>query len=419
MNRLLTWSLAHSLVVTLTAAPGAGRATAQIQPPASVNNFAKLFQNPTGQNGYEEFVRAGDMLQNSAAWRALEGGGTDQPPTLAMKRQFISDPAVRSALETLKAGLMKPVHSPRQQIDDETLLPELAPFRALARALGHEIYVQLADGRVSQAIDTLMSALKFGYVVQMDTVISGLVAISIDAIALRPVGDHLDQLSVHDCDKLLALAKEWMELPDPAISVLESDRRGTIATLEKYKADPVKLFKMMNDDGTPPAQKQRQDALAQSLAANPNAAIPLFDQAKGILAAQYDHALVGLKQPAWDRKPFPPIDEASPAGTVASALGGGPVLTQVMDRYAREQAQVQMLGIHAAIHHYLWEFNTLPGSLDELKLGKLILDPFSGRPFDYKRLEGNRYVLSSVGPIDRSPTAASGQRTPITLGPNR
>lgn len=414
MNRLLGWYVAFSLLAALPA----GCAAAQTEPAAPVNTFAKLFPNPTGQNGYEDFVRAGDILQNAAAWRAFEGSGAEQPPTLAMKRRCLSDPVVRSALETVKAGLMKPVRSPRQHLDDETPLPELSPFRSLARAMGHEIYVQLADGQVSQAIDTLGTALKFGYVVQMDTLISGLVAIAIDAIAIRPIGDHLDQLSTRDCDKLLALAREWLDMPDPALGILESDRRGAMDLLDKYKADPVKLLKMLDDSEAPAEEKQRQEALLQMYATNPNAAMPAFEQAKGILGAQYDHALANLKLPAWERKPFPPIDAKTPAGTVARGLGGGTVLMNVIDRYAREQAQVQMLGVHAAIRRYLWEYNGLPASLEELKLGRLILDPFSGRPFDYKRLDGSRYALSSIGPIDRnpSPDRAAGQRTPITLG---
>src|SRR2546423_15461918 len=75
---------------------------------APVNNFAKLFPNPTGQNGYEELVRAGDILANSQAWQDFEQAQTaDQIPTLAMKRRLVADTQIRLAVETLRAGLKK------------------------------------------------------------------------------------------------------------------------------------------------------------------------------------------------------------------------------------------------------------------------------------------------------------------------
>ena len=385
-----------------------------------VNNFAKLFPNPTGQNGYEELVRAGDILANSQAWNDYEKSqGEDKIPTLAMKRRVVADTQVRMALETLRTGLKKPVRSPRTTLDDETILPELARFRSLARLIGVEIYVQLADGRVPLALDTLAEALKFGYVAQTDTLISSLVSVAIDAIVIRSIADHLDQLSVRDCEKLTALVKDWLALPDPAIPILQLDKKGAATILNKYKSDPIKLMKMLEPGNTSPDQKERHAQLEQAVAANPNAASGLFDQAGQIVAGQYDQAIAGLSQPVWQRAPLKPADKSTQAGLLADLLAGEGMLNSVMDRYAREQAQVQMLGVHAAIRRYLWEYSSLPGGLQELKLGSLIIDPFNGRPFDYKTLEGTKYSLSSVGPIDRNPGpgAPAGQRIPIEIPP--
>jgi len=417
MNRVVI----HLFVASsaLLVLPASVRAQAQATPAAPVNNFAKLIPNPTGQNGYEEFVRAGDILQSSPEWRAFENLPDGQTQTLIMKRQILSDPAVKAALDLVRTGISKPVKSPRASMDDETLLPELAAFRGVAHALGHQIYVHLADGRVAQAIDTLGVALKFGCVVQMDTLISGLVAIAVDAIAIRPVADHLDQLSVRDCEKLLTLAREWLLLPDPAIAILQSDRKAALAVFEKYKSDPAKLVAMLDIGNKSPDSKARNVELAQSLSANPNAATPVFDQAIQILAVQYDHAVASLSQPMWERKPFPPIDRSTPAGYLASEFGGGPVLLRVLDKYAKEQAQVQMLGVHAAIRRWQWEHNSLPPTLGELNVGRMIVDPFSGKPFDYKTVGAARYTLTSIGPLERDPAAgaAPNQRQPITFDP--
>jgi hypothetical protein len=417
MNRFQC--IASITYITLAAAgvrPHCASAQAPLQ---AVNNFVKLFPNPTGLNGYEDLVRAGDILQNSPVWQALEHPAGEEPPTLAMKRRAIADPIVRAALEALRAGLQKPITSPHAKLDDETVFPELAPFRSLARLLGHEIYVQLADGRVTQAIETLGLALKFGYVIQQDTVLSGLVAIAVDAIAIRPIGDHLDQLSVRDCDKLLAVAREWLELPDPAIAIIQKEKKLAMETFNKYKADPPKLLKLLDPGVQTTETRQRFDELHQTFAANPNAATGIFEDSARILSGQYDQAIENVNRPAWDRKPYPPVDQSTPGGFLAAEFGGGQILTRILDRYTREQAQVQLLGIHAAIHRRIWELNSPPDSLIELKLGKLIIDPFSGRPFEYKRLEGSRYTLSSIGPIDRDakPGAPAGARTPVSIGP--
>src|SRR5689334_21490109 len=66
-----------------------------------VNNFAKLFANSTGQYGYEELVRASDILKNAPVWQELESPASDGTPTLSVRRRVVVDPVVRSAMEML------------------------------------------------------------------------------------------------------------------------------------------------------------------------------------------------------------------------------------------------------------------------------------------------------------------------------
>src|ERR1044071_6387605 len=123
--------------------------------------FREFFPSPTGQNGYEELVKAGDVIKESALWKTMEPRMGEL--TLAEQRQLMSDPAVRRALDLMRLGIRKPVITPHKNGDDETRFPELSRFRSVARLLSIEMYVQLADGKVSQAIDTLADTLRFGY----------------------------------------------------------------------------------------------------------------------------------------------------------------------------------------------------------------------------------------------------------------
>src|SRR5436309_7104602 len=143
------------------------------QEPRPVSNaFAQLFPNPSGANGYEEFVRAGDLASNSDACIKFENG--DGFHNLSEMRLLLIDPGVRQALLLVRAGLRKPVTSAHPVMDDETLLPEMALCRRLARLISVEIYVQMADGKMGDAISSLGDCLKFSYLIHRDSLIGGL-----------------------------------------------------------------------------------------------------------------------------------------------------------------------------------------------------------------------------------------------------
>src|SRR5262249_17763121 len=153
-------------------------------------------------------------------------------------------------------------------------------------------------------------------------------------------------------------------------------------------------------------------SLQNAFNTNPGSTGQIFDQATEKLSAFYDGAIDNMRKPVWQRgdiAKLPPDD--SPSSAIVSLLASS--VNLVSDRYGREQAQVQILGVHAAIRRYRWEHNHLPGSLAELRLGRLLIDPFTGQPLNYKRIDDKNYELSSVGPIDRSEGASPGSRVAI------
>lgn len=392
-------------------------------PSKPYDDFHQLFPNPTGRNGYEEFVRAADMARNSEGMRLYNSAFAEvdpQPLTLALKRRIVSDPMMQQAFALIHVGVQKEIHSAHENMDYDTRLPELAGFRALARFMGLEMYVQFADGKVGPALDTFADALRFGYLVQTDTIISGLVAIAIDAIMIRICSDHLQQMSARDCEKLLRITTDWLSLPDPAIKVLENEKQLSMRILKKYRENTSTL-KEVFDPGTDadPEDKQRFARFSNVLGGTPDSIGALFDKARVQLGVQYDQAIENLRRPVWERKEIKQPDENGPDGDVAVFVRqiAGNALSMTADRYAKEQAMMQLLGTHAAVLRYHWENDKLPGSLEELKLGRLLLDPYTGKTLLYKRMDDHHYQLSSVGPYDRGTTdmSPSGQRVPILL----
>src|SRR5579871_6835274 len=131
------------LLLFLIGASAALPAYAQAPTPPQPPLLQRLFPQPTGLNGYEDFVMAADLIRDNKAFdEATDGNNT----TLAVRRRALADPACARALALLREGLKKPIASPRTQMDETTVLPELTWFRALGRLLMVEQYVLLADG---------------------------------------------------------------------------------------------------------------------------------------------------------------------------------------------------------------------------------------------------------------------------------
>src|SRR5713101_5224144 len=151
------------------------------------------------------------------------------------------------ALRLLQQGLAKPVISPRETVTSATVFPDLAGFRQMARLLDMCQYVALADGRVAGAIAALREGLRLGQVVQTDTLISGLVGIAIATIAIRPLGEHLEQLAARDCDLLYRVCLERLSQPPLLPQMMEMERRGGKTFLSEIAADPKALDGLVSD----------------------------------------------------------------------------------------------------------------------------------------------------------------------------
>src|SRR5205823_1041797 len=122
----------------------------------------RVIPRPTGENGYEDLLAAADLLESSELWKQAEAlGGTPNSVPLAFQRRIVADPPVVSALARLKRGLSKPIEAPWKEPLGDKVPPEFPPFRSVGRFLGLVQYVQLADGRVMDSIETLRLGLRF------------------------------------------------------------------------------------------------------------------------------------------------------------------------------------------------------------------------------------------------------------------
>jgi hypothetical protein len=381
--------------------------------------FQQLFSNPTGRNGYEEIVAGCDLLKSSDLLQDIQAASTET--TLEEKRRALGDPPVKRGLALVRVGLVKPLSSIHPNIDTDTLFPEFALFRHAARTLMIEEYVRLADGDVSGAIDSLRDCLRLGFACGSDTVIATLVKVAVDAIALRCFADHFRQLSARDCDHVMALAREWMTLPDPAIAALLGEKRLWLKTWQKCRSNPDTLLSHMeeiggvSDDRKPDANAAGYMQAVQKLATNTPGYTALIDSLSTKTAHRIDAEIARLQRPTWDREPPPNAKDDTIAGyLLASFL---PILSQMSDKYMLDRTAVQLLGVNAAVLRYLWEYDRLPDRLEDLRFRDLIIDPCTGKALEYKRTGPRTFEVWSAGPYDRGDDERppSGKRIPIYL----
>ncbi|HZP84464.1 MAG TPA: hypothetical protein VFB21_22710 [Chthonomonadaceae bacterium] len=373
---------------------------------------------PEVKPGYEELFEAGRLLKSCPALDAA----TEPGATLFQKRMALSDKSVVRAFDLLRAWLERGVLPPGLVIDasSDGLTPALSGIRALARALYVKEYVLLADGRVREAIDVTRDGLRLAHSIQSHNLVAWLSGQAIQAIVVKGLSTHLEELSARDCDYLSQLAQDWTSSPDTLSLALERERQGTLLELRKAFADKGRegLRQLAQE------LQGEEDAgpnIAAQIEALPTRAVQeLLAQTEAQINATFRKLQIMLRTPYWERGSLalPTEESAEPGARLAAQFTRLllPVFEQVLDRQTRQQAVERLLGCHAVILRYRWEHDRLPVSLAELKLGEWALDPFNGQPFVYKP-SGTTYRLESIGPMARDDNSrpVSGQHVPVTL----
>jgi len=387
--------MALMLVSGVTPAQTNGRdASGVAQAPApKPPSFSTLFPLPTNNNGYEEWVRAADLIQNNPKVVAL---ASDSDLPLAMKRRLLADPGVERALQLLRAGVQKPVFSPRTSVDVNTTFPELRGFLPLARLLCVEQYVAFADGRVDKAIETLRMGLTFGYRIQTDSMSSGSIGALIDTLLLTQFSQHLDQLSVYHCEEVRRIVEDFLGAEDPTVHLIALQKSYVLHLLESKRSDPngflADVKSMIGDNADTSGSSMA--SLYAYLQSHPGSVNAVLDDAQQRANALYDQALLNLHHPVGQRKPLAMGEEKAPGAALFQVVSIDP--QRILDRAAHSQAQLRLLGVHALIHRYRWDHNTLPNSLAALRADSLVKDNFSGTQVVYTR-DGDHYTLTTLG----------------------
>ena len=372
--------------------------------------YSQLFPNPTGNNGYEELMQASDLARGSKALNDAMYGEA----TLTTKRLALADPDVKRALSLIHIAFVKPVVSPRDpaKMTFASLFPELAELRNLARLIGIVEYVALADGKTGGALDAMDDGLRMARLLPADSIISALVFVALDAIAVSNIARHPTQLSYRDCERLEMLCEKWLRDTDSFSAAFASERNMMQKQFKEQPMNADNLLQMTTPDESEEnggAEKSPEEkALEKRLTEHPEDVKKLLQQALENINKAYDRLIDEAKKDAWERKPLNEPETDLAVKAITDALT--PTFAQILNKQDQDKANLHLLGTFAALERYKWIHRHYPDNLKDLRAPLLALDPSTGALLIYKR-EGNGYDLHSAGSLGEDGKT----RTPVYL----
>jgi hypothetical protein len=213
---------------------------------------------------------------------------------------------------------------------------------------------------------------------------------------VKPLAGHLEQLSAADCDQLLAICRQWSETRWSFEPVVREKERDWLDRLNWLRGEPKKLDEDLAESHLL-AEAQRADG------GSPDWRAAILDAAAARVRRCVAQILDQLKRPTWERQPpaMTASEELPDRVTLHLDRSGtslvwsllGPSLFGAAEPGARvpydpcyatfDQARARLLACHAGVLRFRWEHDRLPKTLEELRLGPLATDPYSGEPFRY------------------------------------
>lgn len=378
---------------------------------------SRLVPNPSGKNGYEEYVYAADRV-NTPLWKAYDNwlaylsqtatdlnsnppampdGITIQMSDLDVRRRV--DNLFGSALNLVHEGNRKPVFDPRTEFTAETLLPELAVFKTVGRVISNRAHVDFSAGRATAATDALLDGLTFAWNLIGDSIIAGLVGISIEAIMLSEFSDHLSQLTPVETARIESACKAMLGRPFYASAFYAHERKTLTEQIDSFLSKP----EVLTVDGPDALTKSAASAIGALSSVDKLAlkasVVRELDKRFGASIARFSGPETAWIPKEIGDEPKPIVDDISVSNLTLAVTNS--LVTKGMDRaiarsVGKARIQFRLLRLHARVINYRWQHNRLPSRLEDFADKDVAFDPIGGAPFHYD-LIGEDYRLYSLG----------------------
>jgi hypothetical protein len=377
--------------------------------------YSQVVPNPTGRNGYEEYVRAAVLASHPDVKKWEETAppfpaGLRANSTRLERSQWVLN-RLKPAMELIRQGNAKPVLEPRDTYSPATLMPELAHFRQLSKVLAGAAYADFAAGRSSQGTDRLLDNLVFGdNVSRTGTLVSHLVGIAQMGIAFGAFESRLPQLAKPDCQRIVQTTTALLERPSAFANVLEMEQalsaKGLTDLLEGrddwIEQGEFRFFANKLKEKSPGERNEIRRLALQMLKERFGAVIQAYRGPESGWP-------IATKEPVGEEPTRMPETSDEMAEALVHVFA--PVTTQGGFASMRSRTQMRLLRLHAWVLAFRWEFDRYPTSLAEAAPADALTDPLNGQPFEYTIVPGG-YRLLSKGRDGTGEIALRYQRPP-------
>lgn len=408
--------------------------------------FQQVVPIPTGNNGYEEYLMAGDIVQNAHVGILLDGTPDQFAQTIkayeekpdanltAEEREMLELKGMRpsleryqtalkyrnytllqmrrealaragKALDLLNRGNKKRVFEPRGRMDANTLFPEYASFKSLAKLAAAGAYVAYADGQPSRGTQYLIDAIILGQNLSEGILISRLVGVAIQSIAFAAVEKYLPSISGADAVKLEALAPLLVTNPPKAVRMIDSEFQFMSASLEKMfeKRPETEMFQGLDEEEQTVAQRTAAEFMKKL---GPAEQLQVIEICKKLLVAKREQVLATYRLPEskWDgsaedeEEGFDSKQAVNSVSGLATYVAENtvPIFSQVGLVEVKNRTQIRLLGLAGSIIRFKWENDRWPAKLADAAGATATRDPVSGDEFQYE-VDGGGFRVYSRG----------------------
>lgn len=395
--------------------------------------FQRVVARPDPKNGYEDYVRACDLVKGSMLDEYLSWT-PDRYNELANTKQLAArggDPRIRwqstdearlateeslrgqdylgvqramvkkfgGVLELIRKGDTKQVWDPRDKVTVDTIFPEQSFFRSIPKLFRAAAYVRFADGDTLGGTSDLIDSLTFARKIGGGNLLSALISGQCQQTAFAAFEDHLAQLSERDAIMIVNYADAALTENASYLQALVRERTQLLDSVDLLLESPDKYLL-----SNPPNPTRREAAVAKSVRALSASDRRLVrDQLASGIDLSYGKVVsqIGLEESSWTEKrvdlPEDPRMISSPRDVSDALLNMVmPAFDRLTVAVMRTRAQLRLLDLHARIIAFKWHLNRLPKNLNEAAPEQLIYDPLSKTAFEYE-LQAGGYRLYSKG----------------------
>jgi|GEM_PF-1013447 len=405
----------------------------------------QVVPNPTGANGYEDYLKAADIVNdgmcsfyvnwtpnqykdmvarmtpppNMSELEKLDfESGKPSPQVLALVKHLdgmtvlqVRREAVQrygKALAFLRSGNQKKVYDPREKMGVDTLFPEYASFKNLAKfatiIAANEAF---ADGKPHEGTMLLLDAFQLGQNLQRGVLIAHLVGIAIESITIAGFEEYMPQLPRDDAALVERTMNGYVSDGPNVVDAIRSEMKFNISSFDQILQSPQQALGLKQDDVDASAQ-----ALIKSISAlSPDRKEALHAQLQAGLERSLQPVLQAFSGPesAWVAYKDPPSNTPdSESDSVKLPTNAADLVQFFIDELqpvygglgqaaAKNRTQMRLLGLHAAVMRYRWDNDKLPSKLEDAVPASQVDDPLSGQKFVFEPQGLWGFRIYSVG----------------------